>query len=127
MDLKKMIGNTNIPEVDTDLIISNVNRNLINLYNKKDIGDYTGILNDMLVLAVHLKLDLVLKYFGAVPIVAADERIQFQEIFKCLGTRKNNKDWFLNLFSLFLGIAFVFKFDMSEIERKFFEKKRKNL
>lgn len=126
MDIKKMIGNTKITDVDTELLISKVNRNLINLYNKKDIGDYTEILNDMLKLAVHLKFDLVLKYFGAVPIVAADERIQFQEIFKCLGTRRNNNDWFLNLFSLFLGIAFVYKFDMSEIERNFYEKKRKN-
>ncbi|MEN1937534.1 hypothetical protein AAIE21_18570 [Paenibacillus sp. 102] len=124
MDIKKMIEMIKVTEVDTELLVSKIHRNLISLYNKKDIRDYTEILNDMLVLAVHLKFDLVLKYFGAVPIVAADERIQFQEIFKCLGTRNNNKDWFLNLFSLFLGIAIVFKFDTSEIERNFCEKKR---
>ncbi|MCI0763729.1 hypothetical protein [Bacillus sp. TL12] len=125
MDIKKMIEMIKVTEVDTELLVSKIHRNLIDLYNKKDIGDYTGILNDMLVLAVHLKFDMVLKYFGAAPIVAADERIQFQETFKCLGTRNNNKDWFLHLFSLFLGIAFVFKFDTSEIERDFFEKKRR--
>ncbi|MED3691992.1 hypothetical protein P4534_24925 [Peribacillus butanolivorans] len=122
MDIKKMIDITDKTEVDPELLVSKVNRNLINLYNKKDIGDYTEILRDMLMLAVQLKFDLVLKYFGAVPIVAADERNQFQEIFKCLGTRSSNKDWYLNLFSLFLGMAFILRFDMSEIEKNFFEK-----
>lgn len=124
MDIKKMIEMIKVTEVETELLVSKIHRNLINLYNKKDIEDYTEILNDMLVLAVHLKLDLVLKYFGAVPIVTADKRVQFQEIFKCLGTRNHNRDWFLNLFSLFLGIAFVFNFDIGEIEKDFFEKKR---
>lgn len=123
MDIKKMIEMTEITEIDTELLFSKVNNNLINLYKEKNIGGYTETLNDMLELAVHLKFDLVLKYFGAVPIVAVDERNQFQEIFKCIGTRSSNKDWFLNLFSLFLGIALVLGFDMSEIERSFFEKK----
>ncbi|MBC6971358.1 hypothetical protein H9I32_02640 [Bacillus sp. Xin] len=122
MDIKKMIEMIKVTEVDTELLVSKIHKNLINLYNKKDMGDYTEMLHDMFVLAVHLEFDFVLKYFGAKPIVTADERIQFQEIFKCLATRNNNKDWFLHLFSLFLGIAIVFKFDTSEIEREFFEK-----
>lgn len=59
MDIKKMIDITDKTEVDPELLVSKVNRNLINLYNKKDIGDYTEILNDMLMLAVQLKFDLV--------------------------------------------------------------------
>jgi dimeric dUTPase (all-alpha-NTP-PPase superfamily) len=123
MNIKKMVEVTEITESDTESLISKVNNNLINLYNKKDIEHYTKILSDMLELAIHLKFDLVLKYFGTAPIVAANERIQFQEIFKCLGTRKSNKDWFLNLLALFLGMAFIFEFDLSEIEKNFFFKK----
>ncbi|MBM7583965.1 dimeric dUTPase (all-alpha-NTP-PPase superfamily) [Bacillus pakistanensis] len=122
MDIKKMIEVTEITEFDTELLVSKVNISIINLYKEKDIRVYIETLKDLLELAVHLKFDIVLKYFGAVPVVAKDERIQFQEIFKCLGTRKSNKDWFLNLFSLFLGVALVFGFDRSEIERNFYEK-----
>lgn len=120
MDIKKMVEVTEKTDIDTELLVLKVNNNILNLYKDKNIKIYTETLKDMLELAIHLKFDLVLKYFGATPIVAADERIQFQEIFKCLGTRKSNKDWFLNLFSLFLGVAIVFKFDMGEIERDFF-------
>lgn len=128
MKIKEMIEIIETTEIDPELLVSKLNRKLVSLYNKKDIGEYTDILNDMLILAVHLKFDLVLKYLGTVSLVALDEINQFQEIFKCLGTRSSNKDWFLNLFSLFLGMALVLGFDMSEIERNFFEKKgNKNL
>jgi len=119
-----MIETIELKEIDTDLLISKMNKSLIDLYTNKSIEKYTGILNDMLLLAVHLKYDLILKYLAWAPTVTANERIQFQEIFKCLGTRNNNKDWFLNLFSLFLGIAHVFGFNMSEVERCFFVKKK---
>ncbi|UMZ35458.1 hypothetical protein [Priestia megaterium] len=123
MDIKKMIEMTEITKMDTDQLVAQVNENFINLYKEKNLRSYLETLNNMLELAVHLKLDFVLKYFGTVPVVAADERTQFQEIFKCLGTRKSNKDWFLNLFALLLGAAFVFGFDMPQIEKNFFEKK----
>lgn len=123
MDIKKMIEVTEITETETELLVSKVNKNFIKLYKEKNIRSYIETLNDMLELAIHLKFDFALKYFGSVPIVATHERIQFQEIFKCLSTRKSNRDWFLNLFALFLGIAFVFGFDMTEIEKNFFGKK----
>jgi dimeric dUTPase (all-alpha-NTP-PPase superfamily) len=123
MDIKKMIGAIEKTEINSEFYVSKINRNLINLYNNKEIGNYTEILNDMLLLAVYLKYELILKYFGTVPIVSKDETIQFQRIFKCIATRNRNKDWFLNLFPLFLGLASIFRFDMSEIEKIFFEKK----
>jgi dimeric dUTPase (all-alpha-NTP-PPase superfamily) len=119
-----MIETIELKEIDTNLLISKVNNSLIDLYNNRSIEKYTEILNDMLVLAVNFKYDLILKYLAWAPTVTANERIQFQEIFKCIGTRNNNKDWFLNLFSLFLGIAHVFGFNMGEVERSFFEKKK---
>ncbi|WP_285768806.1 hypothetical protein [Peribacillus sp. SI8-4] len=123
MDIKKMIEMTEISEMDMELLISRVNSDFINLYKDKNIGSYIETLNDMLQLAVQLEFDFVLKYFGAAPIIAAHERSQFQEIFKCIGTRKSNKDWFLHLFSLFLGTASVCGLDRKEIERGFFEMK----
>jgi dimeric dUTPase (all-alpha-NTP-PPase superfamily) len=124
MNIRKMIETIELKEIDTDLLISKMNNSLIDLYNNRSIEKYTEILNDMLVLAMHLKYDLILKYLAWAPTVTANERIQFQEIFKCLGTRNNNKDWFLNLFSLFLGVSHVFNFEISEVERCFFEKKK---
>jgi dimeric dUTPase (all-alpha-NTP-PPase superfamily) len=121
-----MIETIELKEIDTNLLISKVNKSLIDLYNNRSIEKYTEILNDMLVLAVNFKYDLILKYLAWAPTVTANERIQFQEIFKCIGTRNNNKDWFLNLFSLFLGIAHVFGFNMSEVDRCFFKKKNLN-
>ncbi|AOH53296.1 hypothetical protein ABE28_002950 [Peribacillus muralis] len=124
MDIKKMIEMTEITDLDIELLISRVNSDFIKLYKEKNIESYIETLNDMLQAAVQMEFDFVLKYFGAAPIVAADERIQFQEIFKCIGTRKSNKDWFLQLFSLFLGIASVFRLDSRGIESEFFEMKK---
>ncbi|MDP1471828.1 hypothetical protein Q8G32_28730 [Priestia megaterium] len=123
MDIKKMIEMTELTKVDTEQLVSEINNNFINLYKEKNLRSYLKTLSNMLELAIHLKFDFVLKYFGTAPIVATNERIQFQEIFKCLGTRKSNKNWFLNLFALLLGAAFVFDFDVPQIEKNFFEKK----
>ncbi len=41
---------------------------------------------------------------------------------KCLATRSTNKNWFLDLFALFLGLATVLRFDASMIEEAFFKK-----
>jgi len=92
-----MIEMTEVTKIDIEHHVSILNDNFINLYKEKNLRSYLETLNRMLELAIDLKFDLVLMYFGAVPIVSADERIQFQKIFKCLGTRKSNKDWFLNL------------------------------
>ncbi len=45
---------------------------------------------------MQLDLHFVLKYFGVRPVVAIDERMQFQEIFKCLANKDDNGEWFLN-------------------------------
>lgn len=123
MDIKKMINTVGIREINEDSYVPQLQDKLIKLYNEKDIEWYTEILKDMLSLAIYLKFDVALKYFQTRPIVTSDERKQFQEIFKCLATRKNNKDWFLNLFALFLGLAVVFQFDESVIERNLFKEK----
>ncbi|WP_340372746.1 hypothetical protein [Peribacillus sp. FSL E2-0218] len=127
MDIKKMIEMTEKTEIGIESLVSKVNNDFIKLYKEKNIESYIDTLNDMLELAVQLEFDFVLKYFGAVPIAAAHERFQFQEIFKCLGTRKSNKDWYLHLFALFLGIPSVFRLDSKEIERSFFETKNQLL
>ncbi|WP_110928478.1 hypothetical protein [Bacillus massiliglaciei] len=123
MNFNKMFELTEKTEIDTESLITKVNTDFLTLYQQKNINSYTETLKDLLELAVHLEYDFVLKYFGAAPIAFPDERYQFQEIFKCMGTRKGNKDWFLNLFSLFLGTAAVFNFDMSEVEKNFLEEK----
>ncbi|MGG0237703.1 hypothetical protein [Bacillus rhizoplanae] len=120
MDIKKMIDTIETKGIDAESFVPELHDKLVKLYNEKDIEWYIEILKDMLSLAVHLKFDLVLKYFGVRPIVTSDERKQFQEIFKCLATR-NNKDWFLNLFALYLGLIVVFQFDAKIIERNFFD------
>ncbi len=61
----------------------------------------------------------MLKYFGVRPIVASDERMQFQEIFKCLAKQDDNGEWFLNFVSLYVGLIVVLHFDEKEIERSF--------
>ncbi|PGZ96903.1 hypothetical protein COE51_16130 [Bacillus pseudomycoides] len=120
MDIKKMIDTIETKGIDAESFVPELHDKLVKLYNEKDIERYTEILKDMLSLAVHLKFDLVLKYFGVRPIVTSDERKQFQEIFKCLATRNHNKDWFLNLFALYLGLIVVFQFDTKIIERNLF-------
>ncbi|ERI10741.1 hypothetical protein [Aneurinibacillus aneurinilyticus] len=39
-----------------------------------------------------------------------------------MATRSTNKNWFLDLFALFLGLATVLRFDASMIEEAFFKK-----
>ena len=104
---------------DEELSISNLHPKLVKLYSQKDSSEYTKLLKYILSLSVQLKLNLVLKYFGVRPIVAADERMQFQEIFKCLAKKDENGEWFLNFVSLYVGLIVVLRFDEKVIESNF--------
>ncbi|KAA0804358.1 hypothetical protein GM610_14120 [Bacillus tropicus] len=121
MDMKKMIEMIEAIKVtEEELSISNLHQKLVKLYSQKNMADYTELLKYILSLSVQLKLHLVLKYFGVRPVVAADERMQFQEIFKCLAKKDANGEWFLNFVSLYVGLIVVLHFDEKEIERSFF-------
>ncbi|HEE9034144.1 hypothetical protein [Bacillus cereus] len=122
MDMKKMIETIEVTRVtDEELSISNLHLKLVKLYSQKDSAEYTKLLKYILSLSVQLKLNLVLKYFGVRPIVAADERVQFQEIFKCLAKKDENGEWFLNFVSLYVGLIVVLRFDEKVIESNFFD------
>lgn len=122
MDMKKMIETIEVTRVtDEELSISNLHPKLVKLYSQKDSSEYTKLLKYILSLSIQLKLNLVLKYFGVRPIVAADERMQFQEIFKCLAKKDENGEWFLNFVSLYVGLIVVLRFDEKVIESNFFD------
>ena len=122
MDMKKMIETIEVTRVtDEELSISNLHPKLVKLYSQKDSAEYTKLLKYILSLSVQLKLNLVLKYFGVRPIIAADERMQFQEIFKCLAKKDENGEWFLNFVSLYVGLIVVLRFDEKVIESNFFD------
>ncbi|MDA2564894.1 hypothetical protein [Bacillus cereus group sp. MYBK57-1] len=122
MDMKKMIETIEVTRVtEEELSISNLHPKLVKLYSQKDSAEYTKLLKYILSLSVQLKLNLVLKYFGVRPIVAADERMQFQEIFKCLAKKDENGEWFLNLVSLYVGLIVVLHFEEKVIESSFFD------
>lgn len=115
----EMVEATKVTEAE--LSISNLHQKLVKLYSQKNVAHYTELLKYILSLSVQLKLNLVLKYFGVRPVVAADERMQFQEIFKCLAKKDDNGEWFLNFVSLYVGLMAVLHFDEKEIERSFFD------
>ncbi|MGO5007364.1 hypothetical protein [Bacillus wiedmannii] len=122
MDMKKMIETIEATRVtDEELSISTLHQKLVKLYSQKDSAEYTELLKYILSLSVQLNLHFVLKYFGVRPVVAADERMQFQEIFKCLAKKDDNGEWFLNFVSLYVGLIVVLHFDEKEIERSFFD------
>ncbi|AYF07550.1 MULTISPECIES: hypothetical protein [Bacillus] len=122
MNMKKMIEMVEATKVtDEELSISTLHQKLVKLYSQKDSVEYTELLKYILSLSVQLKLNLVLKYFGVRPVVATDERMQFQEIFKCLANKDENGEWFLNFVSLYAGLIMVLHFDAQEIERSFFD------
>ncbi|PEN90970.1 hypothetical protein CN553_21730 [Bacillus cereus] len=122
MNMKKMIETIEVTRVtEEELSISNLHPKLVKLYSQKDSTEYTKLLKYILSLSVQLKLNLVLKYFGVRPIVAADERMQFQEIFKCLAKKDENGEWFLNLVSLYVGLIVVLHFEEKVIESSFFD------
>lgn len=122
MDMKKMIETIEVTRVtDEELSISNLHPKLVKLYSQKDNAEYTKLLKYILSLSVQLKLNLVLKYFGVRSIVAVDERVQFQEIFKCLAKKDENGEWFLNFVSLYVGLIVVLRFDEKVIESNFFD------
>ncbi|MHC8668088.1 hypothetical protein ACYX6U_09920 [Bacillus cereus] len=122
MDMKKMIETIEVTRVtEEELSISNLHPKLVKLYSQKDSTEYTKLLKYILSLSVQLKLNLVLKYFGVRPIVAADERMQFQEVFKCLAKKDENGEWFLNLVSLYVGLIVVLHFEEKVIESSFFD------
>ncbi|KAA0743606.1 hypothetical protein COF76_24180 [Bacillus wiedmannii] len=122
MNMKKMIETIEATKVtNEELSISTLHQKLVKLYSQKDSAEYTEILKYILSLSVQLNLHFVLKYFGVRPVVAADERMQFQEIFKCLAKKDDNGEWFLNFVSLYVGLIVVLHFDEKEIERSFFD------
>ena len=122
MNMKKMIEMVEATKVtDEELSISTLHQKLVKLYSQKDCAEYTELLKYILSLSVQLKLNLVLKYFGVRPVVATDERMQFQEIFKCLAKKDENGEWFLNFVSLYVGLIVVLHFDEKVIESNFFD------
>ncbi|PFR34302.1 hypothetical protein [Bacillus thuringiensis] len=122
MNMKKMIEMVEATKVtDEELSISTLHQKLVKLYSQKDCAEYTELLKYILSLSVQLKLNLVLKYFGVRPVVAADERMQFQEIFKCLAKKDENGEWFLNFVSLYVGLIVVLHFDEKVIKSSFFD------
>ncbi|NSL67694.1 hypothetical protein [Bacillus toyonensis] len=122
MDMKKMIETIETTKMtDIELSIPTLHQMLVKLYSEKNVTNYTELLKYSLSLSINLKLNLVLKYFGVRPIVASDERMQFQEIFKCLAKQDDNGEWFLNFVSLYVGLIVVLHFDEKEIERSFFD------
>ncbi|CAM3860627.1 hypothetical protein CN575_00300 [Bacillus wiedmannii] len=122
MNMKKMIETIEATKVtNEELSISTLHQKLVKLYSQKDSAEYKEILKYILSLSVQLNLHFVLKYFGVRPVVVADERMQFQEIFKCLAKKDDNGEWFLNFVSLYVGLIVVLHFDEKEIERSFFD------
>ncbi|HDX9627455.1 TPA: hypothetical protein ROY30_001092 [Bacillus cereus] len=122
MDMKKMIEMVEATKVtDEELSISTLHQKLVKLYSQKDSVEYTELLKCILSLSVQMDLHFVLKYFGVRPVVASDERMQFQGIFKCLANKDENGEWFLNFVSLYVGLIVVLHFDEKEIERSFFD------
>ncbi|PDZ03444.1 hypothetical protein COE20_06120 [Bacillus cereus] len=122
MNMKKMIEMVEATKVtDEEVSISTLHQKLVKLYSQKDSAEYTELLKYILSLSVQLKLNLVLKYFGVRPVAAAEERMQFQKIFKCLANKDENGEWFLNFVSLYVGLIVVLHFDEKEIERSFFD------
>ena len=122
MDMKKMIEMIEATKVTKEeLSISTLHQELVKLYSQKNVAHYTELLKYILSLSVQLNLHLVLKYFGVRPVVATDERMQFQEIFKCLAKKDENGEWFLNFVSLYVGLIMVLHFDEKEIEGSFFD------
>lgn len=122
MDMKKMIEMIEATKVTKEeLSVSTLHQELVKLYSQKNVAHYTELLKYILSLSVQLNLHLVLKYFGVRPVVATDERMQFQEIFKCLAKKDENGEWFLNFVSLYVGLIMVLHFDEKEIEGSFFD------
>ncbi|TXR92087.1 hypothetical protein DN390_27240 [Bacillus sp. SH7-1] len=122
MDIKKMIEMIEATKVTKEeLSISTLHQELVKLYSQKNVAHYTELLKYILSLSVQLNLHLVLKYFGVRPVVATDERMQFQEIFKCLAKKDDNGEWFLNFISLYVGLIVVLHFDEKVIENSFFD------
>lgn len=120
MDMKKMIEMIEATKVTKEeLSISTLHQELVKLYSQKNVAHYTELLKYILSLSVQLNLHLVLKYFGVRPVVATDERMQFQEIFKCLAKKDENGEWFLNFVSLYVGLIVVLRFDEKVIESNF--------
>ncbi|PEV83076.1 hypothetical protein [Bacillus cereus] len=122
MDMKKMIEMIEATKVTKEeLSISTLHQEVVKLYSQKNVAHYTELLKYILSLSVQLNLHLVLKYFGVRPVVATDERMQFQEIFKCLAKKDENGEWFLNFVSLYVGLIVVLRFDEKVIESNFFD------
>ncbi|MDA2450756.1 MULTISPECIES: hypothetical protein [Bacillus] len=122
MDMKKMIEMIEATKVTKEeLSISTLHQELVKLYSQKNVAHYTELLKYILSLSVQLNLHLVLKYFGVRPVVATDERMQFQEIFKCLAKKDENGEWFLNFVCLYVGLIVVLRFDEKVIESNFFD------
>lgn len=121
MNIKKMISEMEPKEIDVEQLISRLRDQFIELYNEKSVDKYAAVLRDMLQIAIYQKKDLILKHFGTAPVVASDETMQLQVMFKCLALRNRNQNWFLDLFALFLGLAVVLRIHSDDIERAFFK------
>ncbi|MGP9041551.1 hypothetical protein [Cytobacillus kochii] len=118
IDIKEMLNQVPVvKEEEGRLLLTNLNTQMIKLFQEKEIAIYYSLLEDVLKIAKHLNLDTVIKYFGITPVVKANESMQFQEIFRCLHTKERNNNWFLDFFSLYLGVSVIYGFKPEEIKR----------
>lgn len=110
----KSFDASTLPDVGT--LLQHLRQKLPRVYTEKELQSYCDALD--LVLKIGAKLDYtpMMLYLPARPQLTDSLIVQFQQINKVIATRNQNKEWFHDLFALFIALPAHLSLSWDKIE-----------
>jgi dimeric dUTPase (all-alpha-NTP-PPase superfamily) len=110
----RAIDALNLP--DNETLVQQLRQKLPKVYTEKDLHAYCDALNLILKIGIDLDYTPMMLYLPARPNLKESLVSQFQHINKAIATRKQNKDWFHDLFALFVAMPNHLNLSWDDIE-----------
>ncbi|MFC3885056.1 hypothetical protein ACFOU2_16915 [Bacillus songklensis] len=102
---------------DVDIVVHHLRQKLPTVYIEKELIPYCDALNLVLKIGVKLDYTPMMLYLPARPKLTDSLVVQFQNINKVIATRNQNKEWFHDLFALFVALPSYLSLSWNEIEK----------
>lgn len=103
-----------LPDVET--LLQNLRQKLPKVYTEKGLQPYCDSFDTVLKIGVKMDYTPMMLYLPARPQSANNLVAQFQQINRAIATRNQNKEWFHDLFALFVALPAHLSLSWGEIE-----------
>ncbi|SFC70431.1 hypothetical protein SAMN05443252_105377 [Bacillus sp. OV322] len=111
----KSINASELPE--EDVLIKNLRSKLPKVYNGKNAAEFADAFREVLKIGIAMDYKTMMLYLPSRPQLSQNLVAHFQNINKAIATRSGNKDWFHDLFALFIALPGILSLSWDEIEK----------